>query len=142
MEVQESERPYYSSYQSEADYPDSEQNYPESRYQNPESSHIAEENPYLGQDSVRQDYYNTADIPSDDAFNYQNVDFERMAKYFVRRGAMPSHFFQNSDNVNHSQQKVTANDDVLAAYEEAAFPTSTQSTEKKKVKNKKRTRDV
>lgn len=142
MEVQESERPYYSSYQSEAAYSDSEQNYPQSSYQNPESSHLAEENPYLGQDSVRQDYYNTADIPSDDGFNYQNVDFQKMAKYFVRRGAMPSHFFQNPDDVNTSQQKRRAKDDIVAAYEEAAFPTSTQSTEKKKVKSKKRTRDV
>lgn len=137
VEVQESERPYYSSYQSEGAYPDPEQNYPQSSYQNP-----AEENLYQGEDSVRQDYYNTADIPSDDNFNYQNVDFEQMAKYFVRRGAMPSHFFQNPDDVNDSEQKRSAKDDVVAAYEEAAFPTSTQSSEKKKMKSKKRTRDL
>ncbi|KAL1498197.1 hypothetical protein ABEB36_009034 [Hypothenemus hampei] len=126
VEVKETERPYYN-------YPeyDNQQgtNYPE--YDNQQGNYYDE-----NQDSVRQQaLYGQGDTdrPADEMFNYQNIDYEQMAKYFTRKGAMPSYFFQNPEQeTDNSKVKLTN------LYEDASFSTvTTQSSQEKRKRSKK-----
>ncbi|KAH1024965.1 uncharacterized protein LOC109538199 [Dendroctonus ponderosae] len=139
VEVQETEKPYYG-YQNS--YASDQSNEPYAEPLRSYSKLKNADNYYVTRDTVRQDYYNADDTPEDGGYNYQNIDYEQMAKYFVRRGAMPRDFYQQpADAEDADVDNGRSNqDDLAAAYEEAAFPsTTTEPSEMKKTKTKKRT---
>lgn len=131
VEVQETEQPYQPQ-----SYPEEYQNVqqPASDYEQDQRTYSNGNNYY----NVQQDNYNTADSPANENYNYQNVDYDQMVKYFARRGAMPSYFYRNTGNEEGGDQRPLSTEEMAAAYEEASFPATTKAPQKKKVKSKKR----
>ncbi|XP_066246792.1 nuclear transcription factor Y subunit beta-like [Euwallacea similis] len=135
VEVEESEQSIYNPYTNHIKYSENQQNNLEQDY--PDQGSSPPSGSYYP-DSVKRDYYNTQDSPAaETSFNYQNIDYDQMVRYFVRRGAMPKYFYQQPDNVEESEQRSTSEENVITAYENAAFPSTTESgTEKKKTKKR------
>ncbi|XP_050295272.1 uncharacterized protein LOC126735355 [Anthonomus grandis grandis] len=132
VEVQESEKAYQGQPET---YLEQQPTAPET-YE-PSSPNANQQNKYV---LPQQEYYTEKDTTSSNderGYNYQNIDYDQMIRYFQQRSAMPSYFYQNPEE---KDSKTLPSEDVIAAYEEAAFPSTTGSPEKKrKVKGKKRT---
>ncbi|XP_066151727.1 myb-like protein Q [Euwallacea fornicatus] len=135
VEVEESEQPTYNPYANPSKYSENQQNNLEQDYTDQGPSSPPSESYYA--DSVKRDYYNTQDRPAaETSFNYQNIDYDQMVRYFVRRGAMPKYFYQRPDAAEDDEQKSTSKGHVTAAYDHAAFHSTTESGAEKKTKKR------